>query len=136
MSGGTFTDAGALAAALERAGVAATVAVRTAMHHSAQGLRERVQQNASGRPGPNVITGRYRSSWQAEVTGAGPLVIAEVGTSAVQARRLEFGFSGADSLGRVYHQPPFPHLGPAVQQAGPELVRDLSSALGAALWTS
>ncbi|MEV4741586.1 HK97 gp10 family phage protein [Streptomyces sp. NPDC049555] len=129
MSGGFFTDAGALAAALERGGVAAMAAVHTTMEHSAQTLKARVQEGASGRPGPNVITGRYRASWAAQVTGAGPMVVAEVGTNAAQARRLEYGFAGADSLGRIYHQPPFPHLGPAVQEAGPALVRELGTAV-------
>ncbi|MEU5428467.1 HK97 gp10 family phage protein [Streptomyces sp. NPDC020799] len=108
-------------------------ALHTTMGHSAQSLKTQIQQNASGRPGPQVITGRYRASWQAQVTGGGPVVTAEVGSSAPQARRLEYGFAGADSLGRVYHQPPFPHLGPAVQQAGPKLTRELGSAVQAAL---
>jgi hypothetical protein len=29
------------------------------------------------------------------------------------ARRLELGFIGTDSLGRHYHQPPFPYMRPA-----------------------
>lgn len=133
MSGGFFTDAGALAAALERGGVAAMAAVHTTMEHSAQALKARVQQNVSGRPGPNVITGRYRASWEAQVTGAGPVVVAEVGTTAPQARRLEYGFAGADSLGRIYHQPPFPHLGPAAHETGPAMVRALGTAVRAFL---
>ncbi|KOU06467.1 hypothetical protein ADK86_05990 [Streptomyces sp. NRRL F-5755] len=55
-----------------------------------------------------MITGAYRASWHADVQDAGPVVVAEVGTSAAQARRLESGFVGADSLGRHYAQPPFP----------------------------
>ncbi|MFI0912496.1 HK97 gp10 family phage protein [Streptomyces abikoensis] len=133
MSGGFFTDAGALAAALDRSGVAAMAAVHTTMEHSAQALKARVQQAASGRPGPNVITGRYRASWEAQVTGAGPVVTAEVGTSAPQARRLEYGFVGADSLGRVYNQAPRPHLGPAVQEAGPVMLDKLGLAVRAVL---
>ncbi|RSO40609.1 hypothetical protein DMH15_14715 [Streptomyces sp. WAC 06725] len=57
------------------------------------------------------------------------MVVAEVGTSAPQGRRLESGFVGADSLGRHYAQPPFPHLGPAVDQAGPVLARELNDAV-------
>ncbi|MFC4512214.1 HK97 gp10 family phage protein [Streptomyces ehimensis] len=133
MSGGSFTSPAALAAALTRNGVVAMAATRTAMEHSAQSLKSGVHQNASGRPGPNIVTGRYRASWQAEVSGAGPLVTGVVGSSAPQARRLEYGFAGADSLGRVYHQPPFPHLGPAVQEAGPTIVRELGTAVRAVL---
>ncbi|MHA7956307.1 HK97 gp10 family phage protein [Streptomyces sp. L500] len=133
MSGGSFTSAGALAAALERGGIAALAAMHTAMGHSAHALKAQVQQNASGRPGPQVITGQYRASWQAQITGGGSVVTAEVGTSAPQARRLEFGFAGADSLGRVYRQPPRPHLGPAAQETGPKLVRELGTAIRTAL---
>ncbi|MFI9365254.1 hypothetical protein ACIG5E_30015 [Kitasatospora sp. NPDC053057] len=35
---------------------------------------------------------------------------------------MEYGFVGPDSLGRVYHQPPFPHVGPAVQRIEPLFV--------------
>ncbi|MFI1801919.1 HK97 gp10 family phage protein [Streptomyces sp. NPDC020379] len=133
MSGGTFTSPAALAAALTRNGVAAMAAVHIAMEHGAQSLKSRVQQNVSGRPGPNVVTGRYRASWQAEVSGAGPPVTGVVGSSAPRARRLEYGFAGADSLGRVYHQPPLPHLGPAVRQAGPTIAREMGTAVRAVL---
>lgn len=129
MSGGAFTDPAALAAALERGAAQTQAAMYAVMRHRAQALVEQVQHNASGRPGPRVITGAYRASWRADVQGAGPVVVAEVGTSAAQARRLEFGFVGADSIGRHYAQPPFPHLGPAVDQVGPVLVRELNDAV-------
>ncbi|MFG2143665.1 HK97 gp10 family phage protein [Streptomyces sp. NPDC048696] len=132
MSGGSFSHPSALAAALERGGQAALVAAETAMRHGAQALVAQVQYNASGRPGPRVVTGRYRASWQSEVHRSGPVLVAEVGTNAPQGRRLEFGFVGVDSLGRHYHQPPFPHLGPAVQQAGPALVHALGTAVAEA----
>lgn len=103
------------------------------MRHGAKALVVQVQRNASGRPGPQVITGRYRASWQSDVHRAGPVIVGEVGTSAPQGRRLEFGFVGADRLGRHYNQPPFPHLGPAVVQAGPGLVRELGQAVVRAL---
>lgn len=70
-------------------------------------------------PGPNVATGDYIRSWvppQISVTPAG--VIGETGTNEPQARRLEYGFSGADSLGRVYDQPPYPHVFPALEKRG------------------
>ncbi|MGD3109493.1 HK97 gp10 family phage protein [Streptomyces sp. YGL11-2] len=133
MSGGSFRHPGELARALDRGAVAALAAAETAMRHSAKALVVEVQRNASGRPGPRVVTGRYRTSWQSEVHRAGPVVVAEVGTSAPQGRRLEFGFVGVDSLGRHYNQPPFPHLGPAVQGFGPRLVQDLGRAVVEAL---
>ncbi|WP_406262780.1 HK97 gp10 family phage protein [Streptomyces chartreusis] len=128
-----FTDAGALASALDRGAQRSLLAAETVMRHSAQTLVKRVQHNASGRPGPRVITGKYRASWMSDVHRSGPAVVGDVGTAAQQARRLEFGFVGVDSLGRHYNQPPFPHLGPAVGQAGPALVRALGHAVTEAL---
>jgi hypothetical protein len=37
-----------------------------------------------------------------------------MGTEEHQGARLEFGFTGVDSLGRHYTQPPFPHVQPAL----------------------
>ncbi|MEN8649113.1 HK97 gp10 family phage protein [Streptomyces sp. 21So2-11] len=133
MSGGAFTDPAALAKTLDRSAVAAMAAAEVAMHHGAKALLVQVQRHASGRPGPRAITGRYRASWRTEVHRAGPVVVGEVGTGAPQGRRLEFGFVGVDSLGRHYNQPPFPHLGMAVEQAGPALVREIGQAVGRAL---
>ncbi|WP_425580769.1 hypothetical protein [Streptomyces thermospinosisporus] len=76
-------------------------------------LRVRIQKNASGRPGPNVVTGQYRASWDVKVTVAGGQVSAMVFTNAPQSRRLEYGFVGVDRLGRQYRQPPYPHIEPA-----------------------
>jgi hypothetical protein len=90
------------------------VKLNTKVRHFAQLLKTRIQANASGRPGPNAPTGDYRRSWTVEVKGGADIVEAEVGTNKPQGRRLEYGFHGADSLGRVYNQPPFPHVGPAV----------------------
>lgn len=39
-----------------------------------------------------------------------------VGTDVEYAARIEFGFMGADSLGRTYHQSPQPYLRPAVDE--------------------
>lgn len=84
-------------------------------------LRTRVRANASGRPGPRVQTGDYRRSISLEVSSSGTDVAAFVGTNAVQGARLENGFMGMrDSLGRLYHQPPFPHFAPAHERTAPE----------------
>lgn len=103
------------------------------MRHGAKALVVQVQHNTSGRPGPRAITGKYRASWQSDVYRAGPVIVGEVGTNAPQARRLEFGFVGVDSLGRHYNQPPFPHLGPAVDAFAPLLRRELRNAVSGAL---
>jgi hypothetical protein len=103
---------------------------------SAEGLRRRIQRNAmtgfhgpnqghipGTGPGPNVVTGEYVSSWEVDHSG----VSAAVWTDAPQADRLEYGFHGADSLGRRFDQPAYPHIGPAVDEAEEELERRLDA---------
>lgn len=94
--------------------------LRAVVRHHGHLLRTRVMRNASGRPGPNVVTGDYRRSITVEFYEADGQFIATVGTNSPQGRRLEFGFHGADSLGRVYAQPPLPHFGPALDATAPE----------------
>jgi hypothetical protein len=85
-------------------------------------LNTQIKANASGRPGPNAPTGDYRRSWAHTVTREGPTTVSTNGTNKPQARRLEFGFTGIDSLGRVYDQPPYPHVGPAFDEIEPKFV--------------
>lgn len=72
------------------------------------------KQNATGRPGPKVVTGRLRISitWRLGVDALG--VYADIGSAVVYARRIELGFTGTDSLGRFYNQPAYPYLRPAL----------------------
>lgn len=79
--------------------------------HHGQLLLTQIQSHASGRPGPNAPTGDYRRSWSIDTPHNGSR---EVGTNRPQGPRLENGFVGPDSLGRVYNQPPFPHVEPAL----------------------
>ena len=58
-------------------------------------------------------------------TGGGG-VTARVFSDAPQARRLEYGFVGVDSLGRHYRQPPFPHVEPAWRKTRPGFVQALA----------
>ena len=65
-------------------------------------------------PSTPVDTGQYRDSIRAEppvMEGGGP--VCYIGSPMPQMFRLEFGFAGADVLGRVYSQPPKPHWRPA-----------------------
>lgn len=91
-----------------------------ALDHAALLLETAIKANASlpagGPPGPRAITGDYRASWNARKTGQDERT---VGTDRPQARRLEYGFVGPDALGRVYNQPPYPHVRPAVERIGP-----------------
>ncbi|MEV6165684.1 HK97 gp10 family phage protein [Streptomyces sp. NPDC052052] len=90
-------------------------AITRRVQHAAELGRGMIRAAASGRPGPNVITGRYRSSWQTVTRRIPYGAECTVGTDAPQGRRLEFGFYNmTDSLGRHFYQPPFPHVGPAI----------------------
>ncbi len=82
-------------------------------------MQASVKAHAAGRPGPRMISGDYNRSISLDVdTTDAPA--ASVGTNRPQARRLEFGFMGMrDRLGRLYHQPPFPHFGPAFDEVAP-----------------
>lgn len=119
-----------LADRLERAADRVGPEVRQTVHNQADKLRDRIRANASGRPGPNVITGRYRASW---TVGEFPVPDgggADVGTNEPQGKRLEFGFYDmTDSLGRHYFQPPFPHVEPAVNEISPSYEQAFRDAL-------
>lgn len=58
-------------------------------------------------------TGTLRRSIQ--VIELGPKQVA-VGSELPYAARVEFGFAGADSLGRVYSQAAQPYLRPAIEE--------------------
>lgn len=112
------------ASGLERMSRALKISSATAQRNErrtalamAKDLTDAVRAHASGRPGPQVITGQYRASIrivdsQDNADGS----VYYVGTDAPQAARLEFGFVGVDAIGRHYHQPPFPHWRPALQE--------------------
>lgn len=119
---GAYTNARPFADRLDRAGSTIQQRLNKSTRHNAMLLETRIKANASGRPGPNVITGNYRRSWRTTHSGNS----STVHTSAPQARRLEYGFVGPDSLGRVYNQPPFPHVGPAIDTTRPLYYRDLA----------
>lgn len=107
-----------------------SVKVDKLVKHYGQLLRTRVMANASGRPGPNAPTGDYRRSIALDVMKVPGKTTAYVGTNLPQGRRLEFGFHGADSLGRVYNQAPLPHFGPAFDQIEPEYLAAIDALIG------
>lgn len=92
---------------------------QTTVRYTAE-LQAAVQRNASGRPGPNVITGNYRRSVNRRTEKRVGGSIGQVGTNAPQGRRLEHGFVGTDARGRTYNQPPRPHFGPALDEVAPK----------------
>jgi len=107
---------GELADRLEQSAKDLPEAMRRRLRHAAELGRARIRGHASGRPGPNVISGDYRRSWKVPTPRRIPYgAECIIGTEAPQGRRLEFGFyNRTDSLGRHYFQPPFPHVGPAI----------------------
>lgn len=94
-------------------------------------LRALIMEHASGRPGPNVISGDYRGSWKPEPFGVADGGGVEIGTREPQGRRLEYGFYDmTDSLGRHFFQVPRPHVGPAVNELSTQYEDAFKDALG------
>ncbi|MEV4557198.1 HK97 gp10 family phage protein [Kitasatospora sp. NPDC049285] len=122
---GAYSNGAQVAAALEGRAAALLPAATAVVRHYAMLLETAVKAGASGRPGPEVQTGDYRRSWTHELRRTATGVEAVVGTNKPQARRLEFGFVGRDVLGRVFNQPPYPHVGPAVERIRPEFLAAL-----------
>ena len=58
------------------------------------------------------VTTRLRGSITHEIEG----LAGRVGSNVEYARRVELGFVGADSLGRVYNQAPNPYLRKALEE--------------------
>lgn len=97
--------------------VATQQAVRSTVRSQGALFRTKVQARASGRPGPRAQTGDYRRSIGEQTTETATSIRSEVGTNSPQGRRLENGFWGlVDSLGRLYHQPAYPHFEPAADE--------------------
>lgn len=121
------TDAGKVAASL---GAGAPLLHRDLVKITRNAGRRLVTAVKSYAP---VEDGDYRESWRMEFKGgAAGRIEARVGTSEPQGYRLEHGFHGADSLGRVYAQSPHPHVEPAAAQVGPVFVAEVEAAV--ALW--
>lgn len=122
-----------LADRLEHAAVKVRPAIEKAVRHTGEMGVARIRGNASGRPGPNVITGAYRNSWRPELHGLPYGAQCTIGTDLPYGRRLEFGFYGTDSLGRTYAQPPFPHVQPALGYIGQILLGQMRLAVSEVL---
>jgi len=76
-------------------------------------------------------TGTYRRGWHMETVEKTPercTVI--VGNDQPQGPRLEYGFVGADKLGRVYNQAPRPHIRPALDENRGAAVDEFRAAIG------
>ena len=122
-----------LADRLEHAAMKIGPAIQRGVKHTGELGVARIRGNASGRPGPNVITGGYRNSWRAETRGLPYGAQCTIGTDLPFGRRLEFGFTGTDSIGRNYNQPPFPHVQPALGYIGATLLASMRLAVSEVL---
>lgn len=119
-----------LAPRLEQAAARVGPETDRTVQQQARLLRALIMENASGRPGPNVISGDYRGSWKREPFPVPDGGGADVGTREPQGRRLEYGFYDmTDSIGRHYFQPPFPHVDPAVNELSPDYEQAFKDAL-------
>lgn len=106
------------------------ISVRNTMRRYADRFQREVIANASGRPGPKQVTGKYVNSIYAKRgKDADNNYTITIGSDAPQAARLEYGFMGKDSMGRTYAQPPYPHFEPAKAKLEPEMMAALATAL-------
>lgn len=82
--------------------------------------------NAAKQNAP-VLTGQLRRSIRVWTKVSGDEAEARIGTNLDYARRIEFGFVGADKLGRRYNQAAKPYLRPALKakrEKALEIIRD------------
>ena len=123
-----------VAAEMTEAAAGVDVKARAVVRHHGALLQTKVKAHASkprtGPPGPRIQTGDYNRSIGVEFGGNAGWSRASVGTNAPQGRRLEFGFIGADALGRHYNQPPYPHFEPALREVEPLFVAAIAAAGG------
>lgn len=124
----TFSNARLVGASFARQAATTDTRIAGVVRHHGRLLQTRVRGRASGRPGPRVVTGDYRRSIDFRMSSEVSLGmhVAQVGTNNPQGRRLEMGFTGVDSLGRYYDQPPYPHFGPALDDTTPDFLSALA----------
>lgn len=112
-----------LAPRLEQAADRVGPVIRKTVKHQGSLLNAAIRRHASGRPGPNIITRQYWSSWKRrEVLPLPDGGETTVATDRPQGKRLEFGFwDMTDSIGRHFYQPAYPHVGPAIEDRSPHI---------------
>lgn len=105
---GDFSELHSVGRTLELSSAAQAAAVDAWLQKKALDVEHDAKSNAP------VLTGTLRRSIHHEVRHSPGGATAEIGTDVPYGRRIEEGFAGADSLGRVYDQPGQPYLGPAL----------------------
>ncbi len=107
-------DSRATVAALDAMVSRITAASAAAARKGAMALQ------AAGMRNSPVVRGTLRRSWRTQIITSGPSVFAaRVGPTIIYARRIELGFKGTDSLGRLYDQAPKPYAKPAFENVIP-----------------
>lgn len=124
---------GEFAHVMNRAATQLPSTMRAAVMDYAQNLEGDIKRRQGHPPAPRAPHGDYRRSWTHTPGQAGNIASADVHTSAPQAKRLEFGFTGPDRLGRVYHQAPRPHVAPAIEATTKEWEKTWKGAIDSAL---
>lgn len=101
--------------AIQRVVAQADAGTKRGVSKAASRVQRKAQENASGRPGPNVVSGSNRRGISVEPMRKVGIHAYEtrVGPTMIYSRRLDLGFTGTDSLGRVYHQKAYPFFTPA-----------------------
>jgi Bacteriophage HK97-gp10, putative tail-component len=109
--------------ALAKISAAADAAGAEIVTKGGHAVEAAAKAHTDGRPGPQRQTGNLsRSIRLLGVTRVKPgSWESRTGPTAVYSRRIELGFNQADSLGRVFHQPPYPYMGPGLRDAVPVL---------------
>jgi len=101
-------------AALSRVVHQADAGTKRAIARAAAAVEGLAKEKASGPPGPEVETGTLRRGIRHNpVHRIGLGWQTEVGPTVIYSRRIDLGFVGADSLGRIYNQPAKPYFTPA-----------------------
>lgn len=81
--------------------------------------------SAEGEP-PRKVTGELQRNIDGLVVTEGTTVRGFVIAAVPYARRLEFGFVGVDSIGRVYNQGPRPYMRPALDALKGDIVKNVA----------
>lgn len=122
-SGIEWTGVSEFVARLQRIGERASIEARAGVVEVVSEVERLAKQNASGRPGPNVVTGTLRRG--IAQTPATPWGLmgwqAKIRPTVIYSRRIELGFHGADSRGRHYDQPAYPYFTPAWNTVAPRV---------------
>jgi|SRR5579864_4785470 len=105
-----FRGLSEFSAALSRITAQADAGSKRAIARGAAEVEKVAKENASGAPGPEVVTGTLRRGVRHTTVHRVGLVgwQSEVGPTVIYSRRIDLGFIGADSLGRIYKQQPRP----------------------------